>query len=718
MPVNTTHSDTNLSVRPKPSRKGGWRLYAVGALLAVGAIGVVGRLFLLQVVRGDEYAALARKQYESKAPLQADRGAILDRNGTLLATNVPAVSFAVDPKHVKEPDLLAQTFAEEFGGDVKSWKQKITAKKTSFIWIKRKVVGEAINRIKTINDPGLITVSEPLRRFEYGSFGSQIVGCVNLDNNGLSGVELFYDEALRGQDGYMVMQRDARGERRPDVDLPRLDPEHGETLQLTIDITMQSIVEDELAHGVKEADAASGTAIALDPKTGEVLAMASLPSFDPNNPSEATPSNVRPRSVTDTYEPGSTIKGITAAAALEEGLVTVDEMIDGEGGEFALPDGHIVRDDHALGLVSFADAFRWSSNVIFAKVASRLDPSSFYRYVRDFGFGISTGIDLPGEVRGEVKKPEDFSEETQAFMAYGYQLAVTPLQLAVAYGAIANGGVLMRPHTLKRRIAADGEVLEEVEPQELRRVISEETALKVREMLTDVVANGTGRAAQARSIRVAGKTGTAQILHEGSYTANRYNASFVGFFPAEDPEIVLLVLLNEPKNGYYGGQVAAPIFASIARRIINATMVHEEPILRQVSTESADSIEIPETAVAGGTVAPDLRGLNREGAVRLALAHRLKSAASGEGERVLRQQPAPGEIVRRGDVLYLDFGDTTSLTLVPDVRGMTIRRALALLNEFGLSPRIAGSGGVVREQHPSPGTHLKEKQSEIQLQCR
>ena len=720
MPVTTTHTATSPSAGPRPSRKGVWRLYTIGLFLALAAIGVIARLFVLQVVKGEEYAELARKQYESKAPLQADRGSIIDRNGILLATNVPALSFAVDPNHVEEPRKLAAAFAREFGGEVDEWLEKITVEETSFVWIKRKVVGESINRIRKIEDAGLIAIAEPLRRFEYGTFGAQVVGCVNLDNNGLSGVELFYDDILSGKDGYMVMQRDAVGRRRPDVDLPRLDPQHGETLQLTIDITMQSIVEDELARGVKEADAESGTALALDPMTGEILAMATFPSFDPNDPAEADPSAVRPRGVTDTYEPGSTMKVITAAAALEDEVVDLEEMIDGEGGEFRLPDGHVVRDDHALGLVSFADAFRWSSNVIFTKVATRLDPSSFYKYVRDFGFGISTGVDLPGEVRGEVKKPDEFSEETQAFMAYGYQLAITPLQLAVAYGALANGGVVMRPHILKRKVDAEGEVIEEVEPQQMRRVVSEETAEKVRGMLIDVVDNGTGRAARAQGVSVAGKTGTAQILHEGSYANNRYNASFAGFFPADDPQVVLLVLLNEPKNGYYGGQVAAPIFAAIAKRIINATMVGQEPELRVaegVSDTSEGAVE--EVSEEEVLMVPDLRGLDRNSATRIALMHRLKVSSEGSGERVLSQNPSPGHALARQGVLRLEFGDSAELRSVPDVRGMTTRRALALLNEFGLEPSITGvAGGVVGEQHPGPGTRISRERRRVRLRCR
>ena len=418
---------------------------------------------------------------------------------------------------------------------------------------------------------------------------------------------------------------------------------------------------------------------------------------------------------TDTYEPGSTMKGITAAAALEEGAVGPEEMIDGEGGEFLLSNGYVIRDDHPLGLVSFADAFRWSSNVVFAKVARQLDPTTFYKYVRDFGFGISTGVDLPGEVRGEVKKPEEFSEETQEFMAYGYQLAVTPLQLAVAYGAIANGGVIMRPHILKKKVVGDGNVLEEVKPEEIRRVISEETAATVRDMLTDVVEQGTGQAAQTSSIQVAGKTGTAQILHEGSYANKRYNASFVGFFPADDPKVVLLVLLTEPQNGYYGGQIAAPIFSAIAQRVVNATMVNKEKQLLQVTNDRGGDQSVESSPAV---IVPDMRGLDRDGAVRLALSYRLKTSVQGIGSRVLRQSPAPGEVVNKLGVVHLSFGDSTRLQEVPDLRGMTLRRALAVLNEYRLQPRVVGTtGGVIEGQRPLPGTRVS-RDEKITLRCR
>lgn len=722
----TAPQKTTPAPRRRRSGRDARRLYVAGSLLFLAILGLFARLFTLQVVKGEHYAEQARRQYESKVTLQAERGAIYDRNGNLLATNIVATSFAVDPAHVQHPKELARSFAEAFGGTADDYMKKVTAKNTSFVWIKRKVVGEAINRLKRIDDDGLIVISEPVRRFEYGPAGAQVVGSTSLDNNGLSGVELFYDESLSGENGYVVMQRDARGVRRPDVDLPHVEPQHGESLQLTIDINVQSIVEDELARGAEQAQAVSGTAIALDPHTGEILALANWPSFDPNNLAEADQSAVRAHAITDTYEPGSTMKAITAAAALEEGAVQAEEMIDGEGGEFRLADGHVIRDDHQLGLVSFGDAFRWSSNIIFAKVADRIDHARFYKYVRDFGFGIATGIDLPGEVRGEVKKPEEFRDGTQMFMAYGYQLAVTPLQLAVAYGAIANGGKILRPHIVKRRLDKEGKVIEEVEPQEIRRVISEETAAQVRGFLTDVVDSGTGRAARLRGMKVAGKTGTAQQLFEGSYSRQKYNASFVGFFPAQDPKMVLLVLLNRPQNGYYGGQVSAPIFSAIARRIVNATMHNGSPGAEVVqAAEEAIEREEGDSAANGAVnaslaeiVVPDLRGLDVESARRIGMGARIRVMPQGNGARVIAQEPAAGSRVIDAGVVTVYVGDGGNAKELPDFRGMSLRRALALVSGYGLKPEVTGSGGgVVRAQHPPPGTPLKGFSGNVTLRC-
>jgi cell division protein FtsI (penicillin-binding protein 3) len=588
---------------------------------------------------------------------------------------------------------------------------RLTERDRSFVWLKRKVSGEALDGVLKLNDEGLIKVNEPLRHFEYGETGSQVIGTTNVDNVGLSGIELYYNDVLRGRDGYVVMQRDARGHRRPDVDLPRLDPEHGSGLELTIDITMQGIVEEELRSGVESAGAASGTAIAVDPRTGEILAIASYPSYDPNRISIADPSAMRVRAITDMYEPGSTMKAITAAAAIEEKAVGLDEMIDGENGEYHLAN-HTIRDDHPAGQMTFRQAIEESSNIAFAKIAARLAPPRFYKYVRDFGFGIVSGVDLPGEARGDVKKPDDFGPETEAVMAFGYQLAVTPLQLVTAYAAIANGGSMMKPHLLRRRLDRNGEVVEQIEPERIRQVVSPETAAIVRNLLVGVVERGTGQLARIPGLRIAGKTGTSQQLAGGSYSKENYNASFVGFFPAEDPHVTLLVLLDSPKNGYYGGQVAAPIFREIARRFVNASMQQSEPRLEQASMSIDSSTPL---RVGTSLRVPDLRGLPTEDARSIAGHYGLRVVLHGRGGIVAAQNPPLGEPVRAHDVITLET-DLAMPERVPDVRGMSLRRAVNVLNRYRLTPHATGSGRV-RVQIPGAGTIASRTQRNVTLQC-
>ncbi len=723
MAKQTDNHSVRKKRRPKP-RPGSGRIYLVGGFLGIGLLFVVWRLMTLQIVEADRYAAQARRQYESRVSLQADRGAIFDRNKNLLATNAVSYSFAVDPTMVENPEVLAGTFAELFGGEYQEYFDKITTDSTAFVWIERKVKGPELNRLKKLDDQGLIKIPEPMRRFEYGTLAAQVVGCTNIDNNGLSGIEFFYDELLHGEDGYMIMQRDARGRRRPDVDLPHSDPEHGDALVLTIDVNIQGIVEDELFQGVQHAGAESGTAIALDPATGEILAMASYPTFDPNDLANATQSAIRVRAITDTYEPGSTMKIVTAAAALEEGLMEPESEIDAEGGLFEI-EGHTIRDDHALGLITFREAIEQSSNIAFAKIASQMSEPRFYKYVRDFGFGIVTGVDLPGEARGEVKKPNDFTEGTQEFMAFGYQLAVTPLQLACAYGLVANGGLMMKPHVLKRRIDGEGNIVQEVEPQEIRRVISRETADTLTAMLVNTVDEGTGKHARIPGVKIAGKTGTAQQLYDGSYSKEKYNASFVGFFPADNPKVVLLVLLDSPSNGYYGGQVAAPIFRKIARRIINATMHEEDPSLQFAMEEAAEEYS-EEEATETGIVVPDVRGMKPGTAQKIMERHGFRTMATAEGTVVTGQQPDPGAFAEPKSVVQLLVDnsaregsasvETGGTDVMPDVRGMTLRRALNVLGEQEIRPRAEGSG-IVRTQWPSPGTPLREKERVAKLTC-
>jgi cell division protein FtsI (penicillin-binding protein 3) len=698
--------------RRSPQRRDARRLYVVGCLIVLGLGAVVVRLAGLQLADGDHYAELARRQYESRVELTPERGAIYDRNGNLLATNALSLSFAVDPKSVENPRALAAAFARALGGTPEEYLKKIGQKDRSFVWIRRKVSGAPLEILKAIDDDGVIRRREPLRRFEYDSLGAQLLGWTDVDNNGLSGIERHFDEHLRGRAGFMIMQRDAVGRRRPDIDLPQTPPEHGNGLVLTIDINVQGIVEEELARGVRSAGAASGTAVAIDPRTGEILAIASYPSFNPNSVRGADPAAMRIRAITDTYEPGSTMKAITAAAAIEEGVIEGDESIDGEGGVMQLG-SHTIRDDHPVAEMNFRTAFEQSSNVAFAKIAGRLAAPRFYKYVRDFGFGIASGVDLAGEARGDVKKPNDFTEGTQQFMAFGYQLAVTPLQIACAYAAIANGGVMMKPHLLKRRLDRDGGVIEEIEPQEIRRVVSEETANAVRDLLVGAVERGTGGAARIAGLSIAGKTGTAQQLFDGAYSKEKYNASFAGFFPADDPKVALLVLLDSPTHGYYGGQVAAPIFREIARRVVNASMHGSEPELR-IAT-AADAQRAPVQMAASRTIGvPDLRGVELDAARRVAERYGLRVMARGNGGVVVAQEPTPRTAVESRSVVTLVTG--TDSTRMPELRGMSVRRAVNLLNAGRIRPRITGTGRVVA-QSPAPGAAIDPRRVVAVLRC-
>jgi cell division protein FtsI (penicillin-binding protein 3) len=484
---------------------------------------------------------------------------------------------------------------------------------------------------------------------------------------------------------------------------------------LTIDINTQAIVEEELRRGVESAGAISGTAVAIDPRTGEILAIASWPSFDPNNLKSADPAAVRVRAITDTYEPGSTMKAITAAAALEEDAVELDEMIDGEQGKYQMA-GHVITDDHGGGMMTFRAALEQSSNIVFAKVASRLPAPRFYKYVRDFGFGIISGIDLPGEAQGEVKKPNQFTAGTQQFMAFGYQLSVTPLQLACAYAALANDGIMMKPHLLKRRLNREGETVEEIEPQQIRRVVSSKTAARIRDMMVGVVERGTGREARLPGLLIAGKTGTSQQLLEGTYSKSNYNASFVGFFPADDPKVTLLVLLDSPRNGYYGGQVAAPIFREIARRVVNASMEGSEPQTYQAAAgvDSAGGVVVP----AGGRIhLPDLRGIDQESARQIAEKSGFRVTFRGEGTFVAAQEPAAGTIAAVRSVITLFAAKPGTSMKMPDLRGLSLRRAMNILNAHRIRPRITGSGEV-RSQSPPPGAPLQERSRTATLECR
>src|SRR5690606_37277360 len=448
--------------------------------------------------------------------------------------------------------------------------------------------------------PGLIVDGTVARRYNYGRLASHVLGHVDADLRGIAGLEQQYDAYLRGEPGRRAVQRDRRGVVKAVVGGAVVEPKHGEHLVLTIDLVRQAILEEELARGVAAAGARWGTAIAMDPRTGAILALANVPDYDPNSPGGYAEAARRNHAITDRIEPGSTFKLVTAVAALETGTVSPEDTVDAGPG-WAVIRGRTMRDSHAYGRLTFGDAIAVSSNVAMARTALEMEPADLYRYARALGFGSPSWVDLPGEVTGRLKRPSEFGRLTLPWMATGYEVSATPLQILTAYCALANGALLVQPYVVAERRDARGRTVwrvSEAHQDSVRRAFPEETAARLVPHFERVSSrDGTARRAAVEGLRIAGKTGTAQTAAGGGYT-HSYRATFVGFFPVEAPEVALIVVLDGPQNGYYGGSVSAPIFGAIARRWIGT--------FPSIAARVAPAAPLPERAEAP---VPDVDGM-------------------------------------------------------------------------------------------------------------
>jgi cell division protein FtsI/penicillin-binding protein 2 len=692
----------NIPLQPSPrgvrAQNAHPRLLALKIAFFCGFVVVCGRLVHIQLINAPRYQELARRQYEAEVPLPAMRGVIYDRNGLVFTSNTMAVSFGADPKMLgAKAAALADRCARVFGKPARSYLSDLRSPGRRFVWLERRVPAETARRITPEEFPGLVVLEEPRRLYHNDRLAGQVVGFTNIDNVGLSGIELQYDALLRGVNGHVVMQRDGRGKRHPSVDYPEVAPVNGNNVILTLDLGIQAIAEQELRKGMERTGAASGLVVMLDPRTGEVLAMANFPGFNPTNAGTATAATMKNRIITDQFEPGSVFKIVTASAALEHHLVTTEQQFFAEHGSYTVRGRQKpITDTHEYGMLTFRQAVELSSNIVMAKVSDRIGGEIFYTTAREYGFGIPTGVGLPGEVAGELKKPTEWSGTSLNSMAYGYEVGVTPIQIAAAYAAVANHGVLMRPWILKEVVSPDGEVLVEGKPQIIRRVISTETAEVMTTLLEGVVLRGTGVPARVDGLSIAGKTGTSRKVVDGRYELT-YTASFVGFFPSRDPQVVCLVMLDAPvTGGYTGGQASAPIFQGIAARV-HSTSDRFEPK--------------PATVIAGRVpvVVPDVTNLHPSVAGGILESHGFDVEQVGEGEVVLTQSPVCGTRVRPGSAVRLTAGHGTTAreggVPVPDVRGLAIRRAVNRLTIAGLDVSVEGSG-VVTAQSPAAGQNV------------
>lgn len=657
------------------------------------SLAMVARLWYLQVYAGPALRDRALNQRASPVPLLPNRGTIYDRNMVPLATSFSAEAVYAVPVEVEDKAEAAARLSEILDVD-ESWLYDRLTRSARYVWLALEVSPETARAVREAGIVGIYLVERPARFYPFGTLAANVLGFAGVDNQGLEGLELYYDEVLRGSEGMILRERDARGQVIPDGLHQRIEPEDGHSIVLTIDHVLQHIAERELQRGVLEAQAELGIFVALDPRTGEVLAMAQYPTFDPNNFQQYDSSLWRNRAVTDVFEPGSTFKAITGATALELGVVTLESEFD-DPVRLVRWGGVINCWRHGgHGHQTFVEATENSCNPIFAMLgADEIGPERFRRYTDAFGFGSRLGIDFPGEARGIVPSSKA-GLLTWATVGFGQGIAVTPLQMAAAIAAIANGGILYQPYLVKHILDADGNIVETRQPTPLRRVISEQTAADMIYTLRSVVVNGSGTAADAEGFRVAGKTGTAQIAEGGVYI-DLNMATFVGFAPADDPVFVGVVMLYKVHaQPSWGGTWAAPVFGRIVEQSLDYMGIPRR--IEQAPTGDVEYVTVP-----------NVRNLWVEDAIHLLEDAGLRVAFEGVGSYVLDVFPLPGARLRVGDTVVVYFHDEPLSdpvpVEVPDVTGLSMEEAARRLQEAGLRIRIEGTG-VATSQNPAGGS--------------
>lgn len=604
---------------------------------------LVGRLAYLQIARNQFFQAKAVEQRIQRIPVEGRRGTIYDRNGIPLAVSVNATSVYAIPAEVEDKEQTARILAEILDLDYEAVLARLT-KRSASEWIKKKVSLEETEAVIRTNLPGVGVVDSSERIYPYGSVAPQVLGFVGIDNQGLEGLELYYDHILRGQPGQAVFERDAVGRPIPGGIKGYIPGSPGADLVLTIDYYIQQVAQREVERATRETGSRLGLIVIIDPKTGEILANAIYPTFDIENFAAYPAANRRNIAVTDTYEPGSTFKAVTMAVALEEGVATVNTGFFDPG--YITVSGWRIRCWHrgGHGPQSFFETLQNSCNPFYAKLGMDLGGEKFYPNLLKFNFGSKMGVDFPGEVPGTVHPPSSrVPLVTWANIGFGQGLTVTPLQLLAAFGAIANDGIYSVPHYVREIVTEEGSYAPELPPQ--RRVISSETADILKEALRRVITRGSAKRAEAPGYFVAGKTGTAQVVENGRYSHSKTVTSFAGFAPVHDPQMAGLLVLWEPQGAFFGGIIAAPVFSRLVQQVMPFLGVERQAV--------ADS-GLPQVVV------PDVVGLPVDQAAQVLQNAQFQVELIGEGERIIGQAPAAGDRASRGSEVYV-FTDTDYL---------------------------------------------------------
>ncbi len=567
------------------------RLFVVFSFFLLALVCLLARLAFLQVFNSSSLSLKQQNQSRAIIEMQPARGRILERNGRELALDVRLDSLYAVSREIKAKEKVADKLTRILAMDRSEILDRLNRDKL-FVWIARKISSAKSQSIQRLKEPGLGFVKESLRMYPKGETACHLVGFTDIDNDGLEGVELHYNSFLKGVPGWRLAQKDAKQRELISKEIEMVPPVDGYNIHLTLDEVIQSLAEKELAATCKKYNALGGSVVVIEPKTGDILAMANYPSYDLNRSKHSAPESRRNRAITDLFEPGSVFKVVTLAAILQNRAFSLDEKFNCESGAWAVA-GKVLHDHTGHGVMSFREIIEKSSNIGTVKGAMRLGDNKLYKTIRAFGFGDKTGVGLAGEVSGILPNPKSWSRSSIINIPIGQGVAVTPIQLAGAMAAIANDGMLMKPRILTSIDDQEGRVIKNFPPEAVRQVISKEASLQIRSVLEGAVSRGTGKKAAVPGFKAAGKTGTAQkVLPNGTYSQDQFFASFIGFVPYDEPKVVIVVSVDQPHPAHFGGVVAAPAFSRIASGIlaywqISQDVVPPEVVKRTIKTEKS-----------------------------------------------------------------------------------------------------------------------------------
>ena len=626
--------------------------------MVFGWIVLSARLFQIMVIDSDEYRKQAFDQGQKHEKLLPVRGNIYDRNNIPLTQNIIQYSLGAHPSKIKDKVKFANLIANATGREVGYYIKKLDTKK-SFVTLELKLRQNKVKPLLINKISGLVIERKSRRIYPQENIVAQIVGFTDINgfgdnfDEGLTGIEKEFNDELTGKSGWVVKQVNGEGQSQIKTNFPIKHPIDGSDIQLTIDLEYQSILHEELNRRIEETEAKGAIGIILNPQNGAILAMTSLPDFNPNQHELYPVENQKNRAVTDQFEPGSTYKIVAATAAVASNAVSLNEEFNCKEGKVNIA-GKIISDHEKFGLLTFPQIIAHSSNVGMIKIAQKVGQNPLYTFSRDFGFGSRTGLRFPGESKGKLRRTDEWSEMSIATLSIGYEVAVTALQLASAYAAIANGGIIIKPRLVNQILSPNKKVVYAEKPEIIRKVASADNIKTIKNMLVEVVDYGTGVKAKINGWSIAGKTGTAHKFIDGNYS-NKFVSNFVGFFPSENPQIIGVIILDEPRYGYHwGGYGAAPVFNRIAKRIINLddSIKHSKPATRKQSFVIADkrpsSLLVPLQTISsipeykdGYAVVPNVKGMSIRKAKQKLLKANLRAKFEGSGH-VIWQSPSPG----------------------------------------------------------------------------